>query len=161
VGSGGETIYDFGVSPSNAEFYLLAGSDGDVTLYHSTDGGASWTSTGKSGDFLQVEVNPSDSAEIVLASRQGAMEYSEDGGSSWDASSPPSRSKSTLHFAGSTLFSGSAFTDDFSTWDTLDELASGVDLTGPVYSDPTDSSVLYRNFQIKSATNVGEVPNFY
>jgi len=103
-------------------FYALVGSS-PATLYKSTDGGATWGSTGKTGNYGVVGAN---STTVVLAGSSGAAaaEYSTNEGASWSAMGNPGGGRHVT-FNGSRVYIGNAWTDNNgATWHNLENEAA-------------------------------------
>lgn len=129
-------------SSTTGVFYALVGEGSSKTLYKSTDSGASWSSTGKSGNYTVVGANSA--GTVVLAGSPGA-EYSTDG-SSWSSMGNPSGS-SHVTFSGSRVYIGNSWTNNNgATWHNIQNEASSYStgLTGNAFAiDSINSNVIY------------------
>jgi len=109
-------------SSSATTFYALVGSS-PATLYKSTDGGTTWSTTGKTGSYGVAGAN---STTVVLAGSSGATvaEYSTNEGTSWNSMGDPG-SGGHVTFNGSRVYIGNAWTDNNgATWHSLENEAT-------------------------------------
>lgn len=74
------------VDPSDADS-VFAVCDTCATIWHSTDGGATWQTVGTMPSFgMSVAIDPSDPTHIVVGTGKGVV-VSHDGGATWSAAS--------------------------------------------------------------------------
>lgn len=154
VATGIQDIIDIAVSPTANEFYILAGSNNNAELYRSTDGGATWTSTGKSGSYRNVAVDNGNALRLALATDSGGVELSINSATSFSTLTPPDTSKTSLIFINGRLYKGSAYTDDFSSWQVLPDTTGGADIVGPVAGDPSNPSNLVAGSELGVARSI-------
>ena len=76
------TVNGFAVNPTDQKTMYVAVRDG---LLRSTDGGATWTAVGKGWRSLAaVAVNPKDPGVVFVATAEGTIFRSPDGGKTWE-----------------------------------------------------------------------------
>jgi photosystem II stability/assembly factor-like uncharacterized protein len=143
VVSGAQEITGIAASPTSGEFYAFVKKDNLVTLYRSTNSGADWTPTGKSGDYVYVAVDPENSLRVAITTGQGDVELSTDGGNSFQIINAPASSKRKLVFNHGRIYKGNVYTDDAVHWSLLNKTLTGADIMGPVAGLTTDASILY------------------
>lgn len=141
--NGATDIVDIAASPTTDKFFALVKVDEVTTLYSSSDAGQSWSATSKSGDYVDVEIDPNNANNLALATSTGDVELSLNEGGSFSTLSAPGTSKTFLKFINSRLYKGNAYSDDYSSWSSLDSTNSGADIISPVVADPSDSNTLF------------------
>lgn len=154
VATGIQDIVDIAVSPTTNEFYLLAGSNNNAELYRSADGGATWATTGKSGSYRNVAVDSTNGLRLALATNSGGVELSTNGATSFSTLTPPDTSKTNLTFVSGRLYKGSAYTDDYASWQLLPDTTGGADIVGPVVGDPNNPSLLVAGSELGVARSI-------
>lgn len=76
------TVNGFAVDPENPKLMYVAMRDG---LFKSTDGGENWKPLGKElKNLASVTVNPKRPAEVYVATLDGIIFKSTDGGVKWE-----------------------------------------------------------------------------
>lgn len=137
-------------SPTAGTFFALVREGSTMTLYKSVDGGSSWSTTGKSGDYQVVGADPNDANHIVLAGRE--FSYTTNGGTSWltMAFTPHGASVGHVTFrtSDSRLYVGASFTDDngATEWHNMQDEATSFQsiLQGNAFAiDPSNSNIMY------------------
>lgn len=107
-------------SSTSGVFFAIVGEGAGATVYRSTDSGASWSSTGKIGNYTVVGANSS--GTVVIAGPPGAQ-YSTDNGSNWNSMGNPSGA-GHVTFSGSRVYIGNSWTNDNgATWHNLENEA--------------------------------------
>ncbi len=77
------TVNGFAVEPGNPKVMYVAMRDG---LFKSTDAGESWKRTGSElKNFAAVTVNPKNTRQLYVATADGKVSISTDGGLQWKA----------------------------------------------------------------------------
>jgi photosystem II stability/assembly factor-like uncharacterized protein len=77
-------VNGFAVNPTDPKVMYVAMRDG---LYQSTDGGERWTPIGKGlKNLAAVAVNPKRPSEVYVATMEGLLFRSADGGTTWGPS---------------------------------------------------------------------------
>ena len=75
------TVNGFAVNPENPKVMFAAMRDG---LFRSTDAGQSWKPVGNElRNMAVVAINPKQANEIYVASEDGTLYVSRDGGTTW------------------------------------------------------------------------------
>lgn len=147
---GSGAVYDF-ARDADGTWYALAGSEDSTTLYSSSDDGATWTTTGKSGNYSSVGAHPSNTQILVLAG-DDAVEVSTDGGSTWtetDHATPEDVERIAIAGNGNIVAAGYVSTDSGNSWTAFTD--DTVDLRPDFFS--TDSS---GNLYMKSGQGIAK-----
>jgi len=77
-----KTVNGFAVDPVNPKVMYVAMRDG---LFKSTDAGESWKPVGKGlKNLAAVTVNPKRPSEVDVATSEGVIHRSTDGGTTWE-----------------------------------------------------------------------------
>lgn len=138
-------------SPAEDTFFaLVTVGSSTAKLYKSTTAGASWTYTGKSGNYLRLAVDPKNANKVVLVGPD-LIELSTNAGSSFNDISP-----SNVHTAGISfvsipsqadrIFVGTLWTNnDGGSWFDLNQTASSIetDLRQFIFQDPSNPNKYY------------------
>ena len=76
------TVNGFAVHPADPKTMYAAVRDG---LFKSTDGGQTWLAVGKGWrNLAALAVNPKDPSVVLVATAEGTIFRSPDGGSTWE-----------------------------------------------------------------------------
>ncbi len=150
-----DRIIDIKYSASDDVYYALVGqwTDGVVLgtfeLYKSTDDGATWATTSKSGFYTELGVDPDDGDTIVLLARGGVTNtaVTEDGGATWAEMATAMPSEDVLgditFRSDGKMWVGPQYTEDLGdTWVEVGDAATSMDsfLKGNThYFDDTNS----------------------
>jgi len=163
VADGVTGVKQIAPSPTAGEFYLLATLSGSEFVFHSTDGGANWVQTSKSGSYSHIAVDPNDSQHVLIGNDSGGVEQSTDGGSTWNTLNiNPSPANTSFSFAGNKLFVSTTYTtDNGATWHNIaQEATSPSQLTGHFVADPNNSDVVFASSQLGIARSADSGANW-
>ena len=151
-------------SPAADTFFAIAEKDGTKELFLSTDSGATWATTGKTGAFSALAVNPENGQELVLVS-SSAAELSTNGGESWsDLNFPAAIPRPTANYVNGRIYVTGYWTDNSgASWHDMQASAGHVDspLGWYIAGDPSDAQLLYSASDRGVAKTVDGGTNWY